>query len=620
MKKLFVVFLLFFSTFLFAGKYLSINQEPNSDLVRIIVDLPESVSDEQRDGFIQELKEMGFKNIYIANDKLSKKENVFTVYFKLFGSKNNNKILDKIFDLPPNYVLSRTKVVFSSCYESGNNLSGIIRVKNGMILFTSDINEFYTMITLNYKSSQFSAMIFNSGKFSSYTLYDNDYSFINCEIPFYFAMKDYEYFYKTLVDIHPCLLNDKELLEFIDFQVNSYGELSKYSKDGYVRIKDLLRLLYKTAAYFNDGHISIWKWYYATNENSKGCGFLPMFLAHQDGNFYIEEVIKEKVPERFKGARILTLNGKNPWDFFKPILDMCSAEGRIFKAERFIESQPFFYSLSEMLKLNQKVSVKTDKGEFEVSCVDADTFQKLAKTITRIQKGIQFKFYENGKIAYFYLPEFKYSNEYLVKINNFFEQVFEKKSKAIIIDIRDNGGGNSLLGDYIVAHFTDKPFNQYSAVESKYSTFVLKNYFPYFAGRFDLKGIMEFSLSKPEKVMKVKKIYGGKVFVLINGKVFSSATDFATVMKDYKLATLIGYETGGWPTSYGDVLPMKLPFLGIWYAVSWKKFYRAKYSPETANRGLLPDISLNDEKLKPFQKEKDPFLAFALNYVKKEIK
>ncbi len=48
--------------------------------------------------------------------------------------------------------------------------------------------------------------------------------------------------------------------------------------------------------------------------------------------------------------------------------------------------------------------------------------------------------------------------------------------------------------------------------------------------------------------------------------------------------------------------------------------FQAFFVLRNGKQRVLPDIPLNNEKLKPFEKEKDPFLAFAKNYAEKEKK
>ena len=53
--------------------------------------------------------------------------------------------------------------------------------------------------------------------------------------------------------------------------------------------------------------------------------------------------------------------------------------------------------------------------------------------------------------------------------------------------------------------------------------------------------------------------FTGSVYVLIGPGTFSSASDFASVIEDYDLGTLVGEETGGQRQCFGDCFGARLP-------------------------------------------------------------
>ena len=622
MKKYVGIFftIFFFSTFLFAGKVISIGDSKDFNSSVVLIAFPDNIDSAKREKFKSDFKSQGIKEVYDLSKEKPEKLKNFAYCFFIYGFKDMD-YLKKILELPENAEFTQKKIVFANYSGKNKDLSGVFRTKNGIIFVASsmkDFNNFFGGSFIQVKSSYY---ILNCGKLVSTGVYDKDYSFENCEIPVYFAIRDLDYFFKAVKEIHPALLSKLDIEGYFDLQINSYKEITDKTKNGYIRIKDLLRIVKKDAASFGDGHTSVWGYYKPTNKNSANCGFPPFLLDFHNGKFFINSVLSDKVSEKYLGAKVLSINGKDIWDIYKPIFDLCSAEIKIFKANRFIQEQGYYYSLSEVFKKDESLKVKTTKGEFEVKCIDADTFMKIPVHRVKFEKKIVTKFFQNGKIGYFYLPEFDFNNDFMSKIDNFFDEVKNRKCKAIIIDIRDNPGGNSMLGEYIICHLTKKPFRPFSKVDAKYSPEILKSYYPFLSREADLNGIIrEYSgigLSRP---FDFPDIFKGKVYLLINEGVFSSATDFAAIMQDFKLATLIGYETGGLPTCFGDVWPQKLPFSNIQFGVSWKKFYRPKYTPESENRGVIPDVPLNEEKLKPYKNDKDPFLAFVLDYLKRDLK
>ena len=100
--------------------------------------------------------------------------------------------------------------------------------------------------------------------------------------------------------------------------------------------------------------------------------------------------------------------------------------------------------------------------------------------------------------------------------------------KGIIIDIRNNGGGNTSNSDLLVSRFLDK------------TRTVQYEYFKTGPGHDDFSGLQPVILS-PEG----KKQYTKPVAVLINRSSYSAATDFACKMSVIPNVTLIGDTTGG---------------------------------------------------------------------------
>ena len=68
---------------------------------------------------------------------------------------------------------------------------------------------------------------------------------------------------------------------------------------------------------------------------------------------------------------------------------------------------------------------------------------------------------------------------------------------------------------------------------------------------------------------------------------------FAATVKDYRLGTLVGEETGGLATCYGDIYPFDLPRTKIAVGVSHSRFVRP--SGEDDGRGVVPDFEVKED-------------------------
>ena len=110
-----------------------------------------------------------------------------------------------------------------------------------------------------------------------------------------------------------------------------------------------------------------------------------------------------------------------------------------------------------------------------------------------------------------------------------------------------------------------------------------------------------------------KNRFHGRFILLTDNGVFSSATDFAAIIKDFHLGLIIGYETGGVPTSFGDVVGVTLPYSGIELAVSFKRFLAPVPEHGDDTHGVIPDIVATDVLLAKYRTAEDPVLALALD-------
>lgn len=103
-----------------------------------------------------------------------------------------------------------------------------------------------------------------------------------------------------------------------------------------------------------------------------------------------------------------------------------------------------------------------------------------------------------------------------------------KGSRAVILDVRGNGGGNPASVSYLVSHFV--PAGQRVEI----NRIVWRK-----AGTTDLTRKPFFSEPTPVSFA------GLPVYVLINGRTFSGGEELAYDMQTLKLGTLVGETTGG---------------------------------------------------------------------------
>ena len=97
--------------------------------------------------------------------------------------------------------------------------------------------------------------------------------------------------------------------------------------------------------------------------------------------------------------------------------------------------------------------------------------------------------------------------------------------------------------------------------------------------------------------------------MLINRQSHSQAAVTAAQIQDYKFGTLVGEETGDYPSLYASQFQYTLPNTGIPVKVS--KGYIVRVNGSTKEEGVIPDVYIQDHLLD----EKDEILEGLLEKI-----
>lgn len=211
------------------------------------------------------------------------------------------------------------------------------------------------------------------------------------------------------------------------------------------------------------------------------------------------------------------------------------------------------------------------------------------------QDDFEFKIL-SGNVGYVRIDSFEDS-----KVVNQFEGNWNKinETRALIIDIRENGGGMSGVGYGILSHLTSKPF--------KHSAWKTREYHPAFRAWGVHEGWFKEEAMEEESDSKV---YQKPVVVLIGPNTCSAAEDFVVAFDILKRGRLIGQTTSG---STGQPMVIALPG-GMAARVCTK---RDTYpdGKEFVGKGIFPNIQI-PLTIKDVRDGKDAALNAALDSLK----
>lgn len=151
----------------------------------------------------------------------------------------------------------------------------------------------------------------------------------------------------------------------------------------------------------------------------------------------------------------------------------------------------------------------------------------------------------------------------------------------VIIDVRENGGGNSQACTRLLeAMGMEAP--QYDMV-IRYSKEAKEQ-----RGYLRSSGMYRWNAKSDGKANE-----NVKLVVLCDRYTFSSATMMCVFTRDGKLGTIIGEPSSNMPSAYGDILYFSLPNSHLFGTVSHKQFIRP--DEENKERMLVPDIQTTSE-------------------------
>jgi hypothetical protein len=209
-----------------------------------------------------------------------------------------------------------------------------------------------------------------------------------------------------------------------------------------------------------------------------------------------------------------------------------------------------------------------------------------------------------------------------------FQELEDKGTPHLVIDIRDNGGGDDAYGKILFAHLMDKPFEYYRHLRinrAEYSFFKYTNVPPEQAklpatqfkkndeGTYDLTFHPNLGLQQP-----IPPVFQGKVYILINGNSFSGTGECTSLIHFHKKAVFIGEECGSgyYGNTSGFMPELTLPNTKLRVRIPLL-LYTMAVSGYPEDRGIIPDHQVAPS-IEDLLQGRDPVMEFTIELIKKE--
>lgn len=349
---------------------------------------------------------------------------------------------------------------------------------------------------------------------------------------------------------------------------------------------------------------------------SSGGTLFPLELAFENGKAWVRKNWSDS-DKIETGDEILAINGQQMDDVLKEIYPQVSAERTYFKNAK-IEflSFPRYYWQVFGAQNDFQVTVRDNSGEsFELNIAAINGIEDFEMQRNEILNTfMQLKFVDGNA----YINPGSFSGDlaqYKRFVDSCFAQIQNSESENLIIDLRNNAGGDNEFSDYLVSYIADQPFRWYHSFHLRTSS-ALKEIV---RENFDTTTLYNQQILhktngerysfdfEPYEPQSEDVRFKGNVYVLVNRQSHSQAAVTAAQIQDLGFGKIVGEETGDYPTLYASQFTYVLPRTGIPLKISKGRIVRV--SGDESAKGVIPDWIIQDHLLD----EKDEILEALLS-------
>jgi len=382
------------------------------------------------------------------------------------------------------------------------------------------------------------------------------------------------------------------------------------------------RMLQRFCAFLKDGHTNIYMPQKKEFETMTSMfGDYRLFLENIDNKAIVVRTNRSKMNEIPVGSEVIEVNGLTTENYLQQMVMPYIASSTSYVLRDWATRQ----LLTGLPGDRYQIKIKTSTGQItSIDLTHAITEEKeVNPPFETDRKLLDFKWLEN-QIAYVSLNSFDQP-----KIDSLFVALLPElyKAKALIVDLRFNGGGNTTVGTAILEYLI-KGKKIYGPVSSSRMHIAAHKAWGKFTKPSDTlhnewskKSLLMFQDNYfytfehgPEKIgLKAKRLIVPTA-LLIGHNTASAAEDFLIYADGQPHMTKFGENTFG---STGQPYLFTLPGGALARVCTKKDTYPD--GREFVGYGVKPDIEVK-RTLEDFIQQKDPVLEAAVIYLNRKIK
>lgn len=360
------------------------------------------------------------------------------------------------------------------------------------------------------------------------------------------AKEDLDFFMKQLQGRHPAWLDgSEELVEAVESQYEE--EIGAIEGD--ISVNELNQMASRIAAKLHDGHTRVaWAnqeearyindftqtWEYGVPISIDGISIEELLEVYKETSSY---ELDDYIEKQFYGNVIA----------YEPSLRLCgidTSDGVIMTFEKDGETTEYSY---DFVPLEEVIGYESVEEEVP---------------------WVSYQIDSENSVGIFTLKSCIHNEEYEKVLGDFFGEVFANDIQNVVVDLRGNGGGSSQVANEFITYLNVDEYDSWDNAV-RFGWYLWKNE--------DIKHTNQ----------KKEQVFNGEIFVLTDVWSYSSAMDFAMLIMDNDIGTVVGEPSGNLPDSYGDILTFQMPNSKLIMTVSHKRWYRIDQTK--TGEPIMPD-------------------------------
>lgn len=189
-------------------------------------------------------------------------------------------------------------------------------------------------------------------------------------------------------------------------------------------------------------------------------------------------------------------------------------------------------------------------------------------------------------------------------IDDSFRKIIASGATDILIDLRNNPGGDNSFSDPMIAWFADRPFRFASSFILKASAATKADYARQRTAATPIDPDLQRQMNAEERqpngaryayelpivTPRAEPRFQGRVWILINRHSYSNAASVAALVQDYGFGKVMGEETADVASNYASVQHFTLPGTGV--AVTFPKSHFVRPNGKDDVEGVRPDFPI----------------------------